>query len=184
MKIILLFSSLFRYLRYAPIQDRIVICFRKTRKNLWFFSVCAINCTYVHCRILLGTHCDTGIVRRHSFRLCNEPYICLPRRDRRHFRSRRRWLLMTYLLIRSSTNFIFNKSAIVFKTVQKMTNNFTKGLIWKLWRTSGMYVSPLLWPLPQAEATTPPSHKQIFGLMHLPRGPQRLAQIAKIIDDI
>lgn len=40
------------------------------------------------------------------------------------------------------------------------------------------YVSPLLCPLPQLDATTPPSHKQILGCMHLPREPQRLTQIA------
>lgn len=40
------------------------------------------------------------------------------------------------------------------------------------------YVSPLLCPLPQEDATTPPSHKQILGCMHLPRAPQRLMQIA------
>lgn len=40
------------------------------------------------------------------------------------------------------------------------------------------YISPLLCPLPQADATMPPSHKQILGCMHLPTEPQRLMQIA------
>lgn len=31
----------------------------------------------------------------------------------------------------------------------------------------------------QDEATVPPSHKQMFGLMHLPSGPHRLTHIAK-----
>lgn len=39
-------------------------------------------------------------------------------------------------------------------------------------------IAPLLCPLLQEDATTPPSHKQILGCMHLPREPQRLTQIA------